>query len=104
MRMKLVPCIDVMAFTKRESYIQERVLFVDIDPNICLSTTNDSLANQTKYYNIPDFNNIKLDLGNVSILVTNISCSFKHIDNFKNALKLSSEMDIHYTYRLTYLG
>ena len=52
----------------------------DIDPDIGLSTTNDILANQTKDYNIPDFNNTKMDLNNVSILVTNIRSSYKNLD------------------------
>ena len=51
------------------------------DPDIGLSTINDIFANQTKYYNIPDFNNTKMDLNNVSILVTNIRRSYKNLDS-----------------------
>ena len=76
--MKWVPCIDVIAFTEKDSYIQETMIFLaDIDLDIGLSTTNDILANQTKYYNIPDFNNTKMDLSNASILVTKIRSSYK---------------------------
>ena len=59
----------------------------DIDPDIGLFTTNDILANQTKYYNIPDFNNTKMDLNNVSILVRNIRSSYKNLDSLKNFIK-----------------
>ena len=59
----------------------------DIDPVIGLSTTNDILANQTKYYNIPDFNNTKKDLSNVSILATNLRSLYKTLDKFKNYIK-----------------
>ena len=53
----------------------------DIDPDIGLSTTNDILANQTKYYNIPNFNKTKMDLNNVSILLTNMGSSYTNLDN-----------------------
>ena len=64
-----------------ELYSGNNYFLVDIDPDIGLSTTNVILANQTKYYNIPDFNNTKMDLNNVSILVTNIRSSYKNLDS-----------------------
>ena len=59
----------------------------DIDPDIGLSITNDILANQTRYYNIPNFNNTKKDLSNVSIVATTIRSSYTNLDNFKNYIK-----------------
>ena len=59
----------------------------DFDPDIGLATTNDVFTNQTKYYNIPDFNNTKKYLSNVSILATNIRSLYNNLDNFKNYIK-----------------
>ena len=59
----------------------------DIDPDIGLCTTNYILANQTIYYNIPDFNHTKMDLNNASILVTNIISSYTNLDSLKITLK-----------------
>ena len=71
----------MIAFTEKESYNQETMIFwADIDPDIGLSTTNDILANQTNYYKIPYFINTKMDLSNVSILVTNIRLSYTNLD------------------------
>ena len=72
-------------------------MFSDFDPNTCLSIANGILASKSKSYKIPNFSNIKIDLSNLSILVTNIRSSYTNFDNEKIHSMLISE--INKTYR-----